>query len=762
MIEQTREPPRAPKAGDALPDDGRPVGRPVFQPAAQRERALPRPARRLRPPLPIGDGRASLARTAIGVAGGLALVGAATGLSELLPHADPGVPATLYILAVIGAAFLGGVPAGLVASLFSVVILDTLFLPAGGVLWPVSAEDGTFLGVFVVAALLAASILVRLQRARRRTEYERNRAQAMAIAAVELSKAHSEAEVTAAIAHVGTAAIGASATGVFLLDAEAGLLRFAAAEGYPSDLVEQWDRFSTDLDVPAAQVVRERRPILLGSLAERRARYLPKGKPRMGPGAVAAVPLMAGESVIGSITLQFGEDHAFGSHENDFFRALAIHCGQALERAWSEERDRALRSRSEFVSQASQALGSSMDYERTLEEVASLAIPRFADWAAVDLLDESGSIQLVAVAHRDPEMARWARGIRERLRANLSDETGVGAVIRTGVSAFHPLLVPEQMESQARSETVLEVIRQTAIRSLIIVPLATRDRVLGAMTLIRSAGSAPFDREDLHVAGDLARRAAVHIENARLFTDRDHAARSLQQILLPASLPRFEGFRLAASYQPSARGMEVGGDFYDVIERPDGSFGLVVGDVCGHGPEAAAVMGVARQTIRVAGMTETRPSAILEVLNRAMVEGGYDRFVTVCDVRVRPVSSGARVTICAAGHPLPLLVGTDGSVRKVGEPGIVLGVMRDIMLSDSVVELRNGETLVLYTDGLLEWPSREPTEDAFRQLLSSLADADAAQMVEAIESWWRDGVSSDARDDAAVLTLQACARPTEA
>jgi PAS domain S-box-containing protein len=736
-------------------EDGRLVGLSVFRPARGHGRSFPgRTVRRGFEP-GFHDGRPSGARTVLGVAGTVTLVVAASGLSLVLPHTDPGVPATLYILAVIAASLLGGLWSGLAASVLSLGALDYFFLRPGGAFFPLGAEDATFLGVFVVAAILAAWILVRLQQARRRAEHERNRARAMVRIAVELSKARREGEVTAAIARVGTAVIGAEAVGVFLLDGSGAQLRFVASVGYPRVLVEAWRQFPTGAAVPAAQAVRDRQAVLLGSLAERRARYLPEGKPRMGPGAAAAVPLFSGDSVLGSVTFQFPEDHTFGDHETDFLRTFALYCAQALERARAEEREHSLRVRSEFLAEASQALGSSLDYQRTLEEVARLAIPRFADWAAVDLLEDSGRIELVAVAHEDPEMVRWARQIRERLPASLADEHGTGAVIRRRTSEFYPELVQEEVESQAESETVLEIIRKLTPRSVIIVPLAVQSRVLGAMTLIRSGGDRRYETDDLEVAEDLGRRAAVHIENARLFTSRDHIARSLQQILLPTSLPHPEGFQLAATYQPGAAGMEVGGDFYDVIERPDGSLGLVVGDVCGHGPEAAAVMGVARQTIRVVGMAETRPSAILRDLNRAMLEGGYDRFVTVCDIRARPLERGVRLTVCAAGHPLPLLVGSDGSVREVGEPGMVLGISEEVSLTDAVVELHPGETVILYTDGLLEWPSRAPTERPFQRLLSSLARSPVEEIVLAIESWWREGVGSDARDDAALLVLRA-------
>jgi serine phosphatase RsbU (regulator of sigma subunit) len=163
-------------------------------------------------------------------------------------------------------------------------------------------------------------------------------------------------------------------------------------------------------------------------------------------------------------------------------------------------------------------------------------------------------------------------------------------------------------------------------------------------------------------------------------------------------------------------------------------------------------MGVARQTIRVAGMNETRPSAILFVLNEALIQGRYERFVTVCDVRARPGPDATRLTVCAAGHPLPLLIRGGGSVESVGVHGMVLGVLDEVALTDATADMGPGDALVLYTDGLVEWPSHADVD--LRPLLSTLAGRTAREIVQAIEAWWRRGTGGAGRDDAAVLVLR--------
>jgi serine phosphatase RsbU (regulator of sigma subunit) len=692
----------------------------------------------------------------VGVLEGGVVIAAAVGLSLLLPHGDPGAPATVFIVAVVVASLTGGIWAGLSAAVLGVAGIDYFFFRPLHRLGPISAEEATLLGSFVVAAIIAAWTLDRLQRARQRMELELNRSAALSFATTGLSRAKSEADVAAAVVRAGLGPIGALAAAVFVVDPESATLWCAASEGYPEALIGRWRRFPLAADVPAAQAVRERGVVALGTLAERRERYGPVsgGVPTMGSGAAIAVPLIGDDEVLGAVTFHFSDEHDFAGDEIGFLATFALHCSQAFERARAEEGEREARQRAQFLSEATDVLSSSLDYQRTLDEAMRLLIPRFADWAVVDLVTEGGGIDLVAVAHRDPQMVRWARVIRERYPPAVEDETGVGAVIRTRTSVFRPTLDPAEVAAAAVDEGMREALRVLAPRSVIIVPLEVEERVVGAMTLIRSETDRPYSVDDLELAEGLAGRAAAAIDRSRLFADRDHIARSFQQILLPASLPSIEGFELAAAYRPGRAGMDVGGDFYDVFERPGGSFGLAIGDVCGHGPEAAAVMGVARQTIRVAGMGESRPSSILRVVNEALLLGGYERFVSVCDVRVNPIGEAARLTVSSAGHPLPVLVGADRSVRRIGEHGMLLGVQEDPWLADITVDMAPGDLLVLFTDGLVEWPSRAPTDEAFLELLASAAGRSAQDALSAIERWWREGVGSEPRDDAAVLVVR--------
>ena len=364
------------------------------------------------------------------------------------------------------------------------------------------------------------------------------------------------------------------------------------------------------------------------------------------------------------------------------------------------KRERAQR----FLADASRELSTTLDYEVTLQRVASMAVPELADWCSVDLVEPGGTIRLIAVAHVDPGKVQWAHELRRRFPVDLSAEQGLPNVIRTGRSELYPSIPMEQMEAAARGDPeLLAIVHELDIRSVMIVPLIARGQILGAMQFVWAESGRSYDEDDLRLAEDVAGRAALALDNARLYGERDHIAQTLQQSLLPGPLPSIDGIRLAARYRAAGRGVEVGGDFYDVFDVGGGAYAFVIGDVCGKGPTAAALMGAARHTIRTAALRERRPSEVLGTLNTALYQRQADQwFCTVAYVRVRRTTEGARLTICCGGHPLPAVVRADGDVEFVGRPGTLLGVFSDVEVSDTAVDLHAGDTLVLYTDGVTD------------------------------------------------------------
>jgi sigma-B regulation protein RsbU (phosphoserine phosphatase) len=276
-----------------------------------------------------------------------------------------------------------------------------------------------------------------------------------------------------------------------------------------------------------------------------------------------------------------------------------------------------------------------------------------------------------------------------------------------------------------------------------------RPRSWGAYDVQMLAGMA-------HVASsEVALRIAL-----RRGADRGVLARTLQQILLPPRLPKIPGLQVAARYVAGGTGTEILGDFYDVFPSTRGSWGLVVGDVCGKGILAAKSTALARHTLRGAALRQTRPSLILAGLNQALLDWPADdpRFLTAIYATVRPRLAAASVRISSAGHPLALVRRADGSVKTVGQPGTLLGLLPDPELHDTRLLLRPGDSMILFTDGVTEARSHVDRDfygdDRLATLVGGFGDQPAARMAAAVikaVSAFSGGVVSD---DTVVLVMK--------
>jgi serine phosphatase RsbU (regulator of sigma subunit) len=267
-----------------------------------------------------------------------------------------------------------------------------------------------------------------------------------------------------------------------------------------------------------------------------------------------------------------------------------------------------------------------------------------------------------------------------------------------------------------------------------------------------------FDRADLALVEDLGRRAALAIDNARLFADRSRVARTLQQSLLPHALPDIPGVEVGAAYRPAGGGSDVGGDFYDVFEIAGGSWVCVMGDVCGKGADAAALTGLVRYTVRATAMRERDPATVLTLLNEAVLRQTSDyRFATVLCGRLDADAGAVRFTLACGGHPLPLLVPAEGRARAVGTPGSLIGALPEIVVRDEVVRLEPGDTVVLFTDGVTE--ERRVSGEAFGEdgllrVLDATRGRPAAEIAASVERAVLEFSAEEPRDDIAVLVLR--------
>lgn len=409
-----------------------------------------------------------------------------------------------------------------------------------------------------------------------------------------------------------------------------------------------------------------------------------------------------------------------------------------------------------FLAEASRVLASSLDHQRTLEQITELAVPRFGDWCFVSLLDESGPIERVAIHHRDPSKLEIAERIEAAYPLHRDDPGGVAEVMRGGRAIFAKV-APDTLASYAKDAEHYGLLRELGVSNVIIVPMSAGGRVLGAITLASDGSGRQLTEADMPLMEELGRRAGIAVENSRLYTERTRIASALQQALLPEDLPRLPGAELEALYAAAGELNEVGGDFYDVFEHRDGRWVLVIGDVCGKGPRAAAVTALARHTLRAAAMTGQAPLVMIESVHQALMHQppGLD-MCTLGLILVDLRHPSAHLTIALAGHPQPVLVDSQGYARPVGRPGTLLGVLDPIQIEQADVQMNAGDTLVLHTDGVTEAgaPSRPLGEEGLREICAMAPKLTLEDLLRRIEASAVTHAGGSARDDIALLALR--------
>jgi serine phosphatase RsbU (regulator of sigma subunit) len=328
-------------------------------------------------------------------------------------------------------------------------------------------------------------------------------------------------------------------------------------------------------------------------------------------------------------------------------------------------------------------------------------------------------------------------------------------VLATGTSELFEAITDAQLREMARDEPHLQQLRALAPRSLMMVPLSVRNRIIGVMTLATGVSARRLDSDDVELAEQLGRRAAVAVENAKLHTKLSDVAITLQGVLLPRELPEIPGWELASLYRPAETELriDVGGDFYEFFEHGGTWFG-VFGDVTGKGVQAASLTALMRTGARVACRIEAQPAAILARLDEAMAQESGKALCTALCMCLH----ADHMVISSAGHPPAIIVSGDGSLREVPTAGPVLGAFPDATWPEENIPMTPGELIVFYTDGVTETPGdggRFGT-DRLRELLSEQGNASPAAVVQRLDAelnaFTAGGVLTD---DVAVVALRA-------
>ena len=277
------------------------------------------------------------------------------------------------------------------------------------------------------------------------------------------------------------------------------------------------------------------------------------------------------------------------------------------------------------------------------------------------------------------------------------------------------------------------------------------------ITFVSAESGRHLSQADVGLVEEIARRAGVAVDNARLYTERVRIAHALQVELLPAQIPKLPHLEVATRYRAAGELNEVGGDFYDVFLGEADHWIVVVGDVAGKGAEAAAITALARYTLRAASLQTSDPVELLQTLNSALItQRGGGEFCTVCLAVVEPSETGAAIRFALGGHPPPLVLRADGETELPGEPGSLLGILSDPTLFESTTELRSGDAVLLYTDGVIEAgrPVELLGEEGLAMNLAARAPRTAEEVVEAAEEAAIEAQGGPPRDDIALVALR--------
>jgi hypothetical protein len=413
------------------------------------------------------------------------------------------------------------------------------------------------------------------------------------------------------------------------------------------------------------------------------------------------------------------------------------------------------RRRLKFLIDATATFDSSLDPSEALRNLARAAVPELAELCVIDLLDRDGSIGDTVAVATDPLIAQGLERLRREVPFDLEGAHPVARAIASGAPCVVADLTDQGALAQvAQSDEHQQFMRGAGYRSAAVFPMIARGRTHGAISFLHVDSDAHYARDQLDVLEDLSGRAAMAFDNARLYAERTHVAKTLRRSLMPSVLPQIPGLQLASFFRPLGAGSEVGGDFYDAFGDAQSCW-LVVGDVCGKGAEAAALTGFLRHTTVAYAREASSPAKVLTQVNRLMLDQDFDgRFATAILVNLRFAEGKLAVTLASAGHPSALLTRSGGFACELGERGALLGVFADIVIEDAATVLEPGDSLALYTDGLLEAhaPRRIVTTQQMIEQLQASSPAAAQETIDALLGLVE--LDRDVRDDIAILTAR--------
>ncbi|MFI9330791.1 SpoIIE family protein phosphatase [Kitasatospora sp. NPDC052868] len=465
-----------------------------------------------------------------------------------------------------------------------------------------------------------------------------------------------------------------------------------------------------------------------------------------GMRSLLTVPLKVEGRLIGSLGIAAAAPGRYDNEDALRVQFAADRVALAVESARLTELERLRRGSLSFLVEASDLLAGTLEHEQTLALMAQMAVPTLASWCAVYTNGDHGAAASLAfVLHEDEDRIDPLRALLDKTSA---PDSGPNHGARFWTAPVDTARAAGLTESPELSGLLGETV---------VLPLVARNRVIGLLALGTPAG-VRFRQEILELAEDLSRRAALALDNSRLYSERTATSQALQRSLLPPELPEIPGVEVDVYYQAAGEGNEVGGDFYDLFTIREGTYGFAIGDVCGTGPEAASVTGLARHSLRLLAREGLDAPQVLSRLNAAILdEGSRSRFLTLLYGEMTPRPDGStELSMVCAGHPLPLRLRTDGQVDRAATPQPLLGVMDELDLTADHLVLAPGEVLLCVTDGVTERREglRMLGDDGLAEVLTGCtgltAGAVALRVQRAVERFAPEPPS----DDMAILTLR--------
>ncbi|NJP96613.1 SpoIIE family protein phosphatase [Nonomuraea sp. FMUSA5-5] len=439
--------------------------------------------------------------------------------------------------------------------------------------------------------------------------------------------------------------------------------------------------------------------------------------------SLACAPLLVGGEVVGFLVVTDGRPCRFDQELTVSLQHIADQVAVTVQRERLAEQERAHRGRLSFLAEAGELLAGVHDEELIAALTAQLVVPKIATWAAVYLTDLAGMTRLAHVWHSE-----------ERHNADL--RKSLPSIPRTALTEVSWPVGPE---------------------SVLAFPLLTQGRSHGALVIGRAEPTLPLELADL--LSDLCRLVALNLHTAMLYTRQATTSRVLQRSLLPMRVAPMPGLESAVVYEPAEEGADVGGDFYDLFTVAD-HWCFALGDVCGSGPEAAAVTGLARHAVRLLAKEHYTVADIFDRLNHALLEEGEEgRFLSLLCGELTPLpQGGALCTIASAGHPPPLLLRPDGVVRPVATPQLLLGIESGARFYVESFELAPEEVLLCVTDGVTERRNGDrllDDGDGLAELLSGCTGLSAHAVAERVRHAVDTFAKEPSQDDVALLVIKA-------